>query len=317
MGGGQDKGDGSLRELKASDRQSVRAGWHRQTDRRGPFVTSEAKAALAPGQTAALAAEVLSALDERRQIESISPRHKGFDLEQAYRVTAAVCEMRKARGEKPIGRKLGFTNSNIWAEYGVYAPIWGFVYDSTVREVDPAGHEFQLSSVIEPRIEPEITLAFGRAPHPDMTERDILECIEWVAHGFEVVQSLFPDWRFSAADTVAAFGLHGALLLGPRHDVKAHNRDAWFEMLSSFEVSLQRNGTPIDRGHARNVLGGPLSALRNAVRVLDQDKANPQIFAGELVTTGTITRAFPMLRGEVWSTAFEGAPFEGLRLRLI
>ena len=42
---------------------------------------------------------------------------------------------REARGERPIGRKIGFTNRTIWAEYGVYAPIWGYVYDGTVREL--------------------------------------------------------------------------------------------------------------------------------------------------------------------------------------
>jgi hypothetical protein len=38
-----------------------------------------------------------------------------------------------------------------------------------------------------------------------------------VAHGFEVVQSIFPRWQFSVPDTVAAFGVHGALVIGPPH----------------------------------------------------------------------------------------------------
>jgi 2-oxo-3-hexenedioate decarboxylase len=48
-----------------------------------------------------------------------------------------------------------------------------------------------------------------------MDERTLLESIDWVAHGFEVVQSVFAGWQFSAPDAVAAFGLHGALLIGP------------------------------------------------------------------------------------------------------
>ena len=31
-----------------------------------------------------------------------------------------------------------------------------------------------------------------------------------VGHGFEIVQSIFPGWKFSTADTVGAFSLHGA-----------------------------------------------------------------------------------------------------------
>ena len=137
-----------------------------------------------------------------------------------------------------------------------------------------------------------------------------------MAHGFEVVQSLFPGWRFAPADTVAAFGLHGGLLLGPRHDVSDDNRELWYERLTSFRVALYRNGDLVDRGEAVNVLGGPLSALRNVVEVLANDPTNPPIAAGEFVTTGTITRAFRMAAGELWRSEFSGAPFQGICLRL-
>ena len=39
--------------------------------------------------------------------------------------------------------------------------------------------------------------------------------VDWVAHGFEFVQSIFPGWRFQAADTVADVGLHGRCFSGP------------------------------------------------------------------------------------------------------
>jgi 2-oxo-3-hexenedioate decarboxylase len=264
-----------------------------------------------------MAGEVMAALDGRKQIAPISKREPGFDLEVAYAVTARVLEMRRARGEKPVGRKLGFTNRNIWDEYNVYAPIWSYMYDTTVRHVDPAGAVFDLASVVEPRIEPEITLSLKRAPEPGMDEAALLECLDWVAHGFEVVQSLFPGWKFQAPDTVAAFGLHGALMLGPKHAVSAANAREWLARLTSFEVQLSRNGTVVDTGHARNVLGGPLSALRNVVEVLAKDKVNQPLAAGEFITTGTVTRAFPIAKDEVWSTEFSGAPFEGLTVRIV
>ena len=106
-----------------------------------------------------------------------------------------------------------------------------------MRRVDPAGAAFELASVVEPRIEPEITLALKRAPEPGMDEAALLECLDWVAHGFEVVQSLFPGWKFKAADTVAAFGLHGALMLGPKHAITAANSTEWLARLTSFELN--------------------------------------------------------------------------------
>ena len=52
----------------------------------------------------------------------------------------------------------------------------------------------------EPKIEPEIMFGFVAAPSPGMDDAALLSCIAWVAHGFEIAQSIFPDWKFSAAD---------------------------------------------------------------------------------------------------------------------
>ena len=70
------------------------------------------------------------------------------------------------------------------------------------------------------------------------------------------------------------------------------------------------------RGHARDVLGGPLSALRWLVEDLARRPEAPPLAAGEVVTTGTLTGAHPVAPGEVWTTAVTGAPLLGLTLRL-
>ena len=111
---------------------------------------------------------------------------------------------------------------------------------------------FSLAGLAEPRIEPEIIFKLATAPTPDMNEVALLEIIDWVAHGFEIVQSIFPGWKFSAADTVAAFGLHGALLIGPRYSIAAHAQD-WDRTLSTFEIDLKRDGAIADHGRAMNV----------------------------------------------------------------
>src|SRR5690606_20815510 len=132
------------------------------------------------------------------------------------------------------------------------------------------------------------------------------------AHGFEIVQSIFPAWKFTPADTVAAYGLHGALLIGPRHKVTAEG--GWALMLETFEIDLFRNGALADRGRAANVLDGPLHALRHLVELLAEDRVNPPLAAGEIVTTGTLTRALPVMDGETWHTVLTGVPLEGARI---
>jgi 2-oxo-3-hexenedioate decarboxylase len=254
-----------------------------------------------------LAAEILAALDGRRQTEPFTTRHPGFDLAMGYRAAAALRRMRLARGERRVGRKLGFTNRTIWDEYGVHQAIWGDMYDTTLRDATPGENVIDVSRLSEPRIEPEIAVGFKRAPEPGMDEAAILACLDWVAHGIEIVQSIFPGWRFAAADTVAQNALHGLYLLGPRVKPDA----GWLAALANFEIVLSRGDKEIDRGHARNVLDGPLSALKHAGTLMKGDPLE----AGEIVTTGVVTRAFPVAPGEIWSTRIEELPLEGLSVR--
>jgi 2-oxo-3-hexenedioate decarboxylase len=275
-------------------------------------MTSDNSNALAELQT--IAAEAFAALETGHQIPPFSARISAFDLDDAYRVTAAIRQMRETRGEMPVGRKIGFTNRTIWAEYNVYAPIWGYVYNRTVHNLAEIGNTFSLTGFAEPRIEPEIAFKLGLAPAPGMDETALLACVDWVGHAFEIVQSIFPGWKFSAADTVAAFGLHGALLIGPRHPIAAHAEDL-SRTLSTFEIDLKRGGTVVDHGRAANVLGGPLSALRYLVGILARDQVNPPLAAGEIVTTGTLTRALPVSAGQTWTTEVTGVALGGIGVR--
>ena len=263
-----------------------------------------------------LARRILAAAAAATSLTPITDARADFDLDDAYRVAARVIEARIARGERPVGWKIGFTNRTIWDEYGVHAPIWGPLYDSTVRAVEASGNPVpcSLEALVEPRIEPEIVLRIAQPPRPDMDERELLACIDAVGHGFEIVQSLFPGWRFKAADTVAAFALHGCYLHGPLLAISPSEREDWLARLSDFEMVLLREDREVDRGSSANVLGGPLSALKHFVRGLSGLEFPIGVRAGDLVTTGTVTRAFPVGPGERWSTEVVGLPLPGMHL---
>src|SRR3954469_18766703 len=244
---------------------------------------------VAPPDHEAIAAEAFEAMDGARQIAPFSARYHGLTLEDAYCLLDRLCEVRTARGERVIGRKIGFTNRTIWAEYGVYAPMWGFVFDATVRDLRPpcqaAQHPLTLALFAEPRIEPEIVFHLAAAPSPDMDEAALFGCIDWMAQGFEIVQSVFPGWKFTPADTVIANGLHGALLLAPRHPARLGRATDWVSNLACFEIDLLRDDAVVDRGHAANVLDGPLSALRHLVGLLARDPVNSPLKPRDKNTT--------------------------------
>ena len=267
----------------------------------------------------ALAAEMLAAHDHARPLAPIAARWPQFDVPAAYAVADRVHRARMARGWRPVGRKIGFTNFDMWARYGVRAPIWAHVYDRTVFDAAAQPVAGPLAAWCEPKIEPEIVFGLGRAPRADGDLDALLDCIDWMALGFEIVQSHAPGWRFTAADTVADCALHAALWIGARQPRAALGPDLRAQ-LESFSVRLMRTdggaARLVETGYGRNVLGSPLVALAHLVQTLAGQPHAAPLAAGELVTTGTITTAQTVAAGEQWDAHVDGVALQSITLRL-
>ena len=241
------------------------------------------------------------------------------DLGAAYQTALALRKLRQARGEQPRGYKIGFTNRQIWPLYQVWAPIWGTVYDRTL--VDSEGDsadagELSLDRLCQPRLEPEAVFSFKSTPATNASLDSLFEALDWVAPGFEIVQSHRPGWKFKAPEAVADGGLHARLVVGRRQRVSAIARDAaeLQAALASATVALQCDGAPIASGQGANVLGSPLEALLHFLTELRACPGAPDIQRGDLVTTGTWTDAFPVQAGQTWAANFS-APLLPLTLR--
>jgi 2-oxo-3-hexenedioate decarboxylase len=236
-------------------------------------------------------------------------------LDTAYASALAVRALRIARGEQPRGFKIGFTNRTIWPRYNVYAPIWGTVWDTTLQHcegTDKTEIAVALAHICQPRLEPEIVFGIGTKPAANATLDELFESIAWVAPGFEVVQSHLPDWKFEAADTVADSALHARLVVGARVPVNelASNANALDKLLAEARVTLYRDHQPVEEGLGSNVLGSPLRALHHFLTALHACPDAPGLEAGDVVTTGTWTDAWPLRPGERWQAHFSVAGFQ-------
>jgi 2-keto-4-pentenoate hydratase len=243
------------------------------------------------------------------------PQGCGLAVAEAYELALGVRQLRIARGEQPRGYKVGFTNRTIWERYGVYAPIWGTVWNTTLSFCEGEG-ELSLAGTCQPRIEPECVFGLKAAPPARASLDQLLACVEWIAPGFEIVQSHMPDWKFSAADTVADSGLHGRLLVGRRIAAAQLPRDAaGFEaQLAADRIALLKGQQCMDEGVGANVLDGPLHALSHFLAALRDCPGATDLQPGDVVTTGTWTDAWPVQRGEQWRAEF-GPPLAPLAVR--
>ena len=243
-----------------------------------------------------LAQEVIASRNAHATLPTFSGRFESFSLADGYAVALEVIAQRATSGDAPVGHKLGFTNTAAWATMGLEAPVWSRVYASTVRYAAGNRAALKLEGEHVCKIEPEIVFKL-RAPLPATDDPSaLLACVEWFALGFEVVQSRHPDWKFKPADAVADLVLHSALVIGEARTLEADTAKS----LAAFAVSLEQNGVEAATGKGTDVLGSPVVALGWLARLLNELKLEPAQ-PGEVVTTGTITPAMPIARGETWT----------------
>ncbi len=238
------------------------------------------------------------------------------DLANAYRTAFAVRDLRIARGERVAGYKIGWTNRAAWPRMGIDGPMWGTLHDATIVASDGEA-DVALAGMPSPRLEPEVVVGFARAPGADPSFDELFDCLDWIAPGFEMVQTHLPDWRYTPAQTLADSAVHARLVIGAHVPVRAiaANGGALADLLARAGVRLSENGAVMTQGVGANVLDGPLHALRGFVCQMAAMPGALPIRAGDVVTTGTWTDAQPLSAGETWRAEFD-APIGALEMTL-
>ncbi|MDH4151129.1 MAG: hypothetical protein OEW79_06720 [Betaproteobacteria bacterium] len=264
-----------------------------------------------------LAGELLAALDGGKTIASVGERNPGFDWEHGYAIAAEILALRRARGEKPVGRKIGFTNRNIWPEYGATAPIWAHVYDRTLIHARDQGATISLAGSAHPKIEPEIAFCLS-TPLPVGTNdpERILQSVAWYAPSFEIVDCHFTDWKFQPADAAADFSFHWKLVVGTPVPLVKDKIPFINKQLKSCGITLSQNDAVRDRGVGANALDHPCLALAFLADIIARQPRFDAPAAGEIITTGTLTTALDIHAGDTWSSRYDGLDgMAGLTLR--
>ena len=269
---------------------------------------------MSPQQIQSIARKLLDAHDRARLIPSIAAGDPDFDLDAAYLVAAELMRLRRTRGSRPLGRKIGFTNRSIWTLYGVDAPMWAHVYDDTVSYARDGRAEVSLAGTVSPRMEPEILFKL-RAPIPVgcSDAEQLLRSAEWYAHSVEIVHSHF-DWKFKLADATADWACHARLVIGEPQVIRDGDVPALARALPAIRAALLKGGVRQIEGSGANVLGSPAYALGFLADLLAEQAFMQPLAAGEVVSTGTITDALPVKPGETWSTEISGLPVQNLTI---
>jgi len=259
-----------------------------------------------------LAQELIAAYDSGLAVTTpLSSREGGFDLHAGYAVDAELRRLRRTSGRTTAGRKVGYANKAIWRALKVETLVWAHMYDDTVRFAQDNVASLPVGRMCSPRIEPEIVFHLKADPSVATT---VLEAVDWLALGFEIVDCPYPDWKFQPADFVAAAGLHRALIVGRPLVLDTANVPSIAEQLPAFDVTLARNGEAVETGSGRNVLRSPALCLAELAAAIARQPGAEPLAAGELVSSGTLTQSRPIAPGETWTATVDGLNLPRLTL---
>ena len=269
-----------------------------------------------PTDPKALAQELMAAHASRQPIAvPPSARDEGLDLATAYATDAELARLRRAAGRTTVGRKVGFANKAMWRVLKLETLVWSHMYDDTVQYAHGGEAMLAVARMYSPKIEPEIVFKLKRPLGDDEAEpAAVLDAVEWIAVGFEIIDCVFPDWKFQPADFVASFGLHAALVVGEPRTVTAAMIPALVDELPRFTLRLMKNDELVEEGSGKNSLRSPALCLAELAAAITRQPGAEPLGAGEVVSSGTLTASQFIAPGETWRAEVGGINLAPLTL---
>ncbi len=265
----------------------------------------------------ALARELLSAYENDRMVPVPPSARPGFDLNTAYEVEATLKRFREAAGHRPAGRKVGYANKAMWRVLKLETLVWAHMYDDTVHYSNNNSATLTLPHRRSLKIEPEIVFGLKQPITSEgLDATAALESIEWLALGFEIIDCPFPEWKFQPSDFVASFGLHAALVIGERLQIRPDMIATLADQLARFKVRMSKSGELVEEGSGRNSLRSPALCLAELGAAIVRRFPDEPLSTGEVVSSGTLTAGHLTDKGDLWTAEIEGLSLPALTLRL-
>lgn len=233
---------------------------------------------------------------ERQAIPPLKTAHPDMTMADAYRIQIANVEARVKGGARIIGKKVGLTSKAMQQFLGVSEPDFGHLFADMLFDQEDV---LPKSAFLQPKIEAELAFIMGETlTGPGITTADVLRTAAAVVPSFEIIASRIADWKIKIEDTIADNGSSAALVLGS----KLTPVDALD--LKYVGMVLERNGQILDTAAGAAVLGHPAQAVAWLANKLGG--MGISLGRGEIVLAGSLTKAFEVAPGDVFTATFGG-----------
>jgi 2-keto-4-pentenoate hydratase len=212
--------------------------------------------------------------------------HGITDVADAYEVQRTYVYLQtQMGGTAPVGYKIGLTSKRMQEMCGIDSPLAGVVLSDRVHR---SGASLSASAYGRLGLEFEIAVRLKHDLHPDgavPTLAEVADAIEAVCPAIELIDDRRADYRaLDVLSVIADNAWNAGIVLG-------EFVQPWPD-LAAVEGIVAADGTVLDRGFGRDVLGHPFHPVAWLAGHLAAQGA--RLRAGDIVMTGSlVTTKFP------------------------
>ena len=222
-------------------------------------------------------------------IEAVSAQYPDADIEDAYRISQAVTDLKVANGRIIKGHKIGLTSKAMRSLSGATEPDYGTMFDDWFLL---EGGTVPRSTMNSPLVEVELAFVMKRDLRgPSVNVADVIAATDFVVPAIEIVD--LRQHRGGATmlvNSIADAAACGFVILGGR-PFSLGDID-----IREVGATLSINGDIEESGMARAVMGNPINAVVWLINKLAEYGVGVE--AGHTILSGSFIKAIPFKVGD-------------------
>jgi 2-oxo-hept-3-ene-1,7-dioate hydratase len=247
-------------------------------------------------QVAGAAAALYEAEVDNEPITPISEQYPDADIEDAYRISTAVTELKLKAGRVVKGHKIGLTSKAMRSLTGATEPDYGTMFDDWFLL---EGGKVPRSTMNRPLVEVEVAFVLREPlPGPGVNAADVIRATDFVLPCIEIVDTRQKGrGPTPLVDSIADAAACGRVVLGGR---PARLTDIDVRRVGA---SLSINGSVEESGVASAVMGNPINAVAWLANKLHEYGVTAE--AGHVILSGSFIKAIPFQVGDTVVALFD------------
>ncbi len=225
-----------------------------------------------------------------------------LNVVQGYELQSAVAELRRRRGERIIGYKVGCTSPKIRAQLGIDHCVTGRLYDS---ERHSSGATLSRSQYANLAIEGELAVELSHEPtESDFSGVSVPTCVTRVTPVIELHHHVLRGQRPSAGELIAHNAIHAGFVAGcgiPPEDA-----------LGDPSLAIFADGRMLEECEGPTLIQTIRSSLRWLMEIVRE--RGDKLSAGQIILTGSIPSLIPI--GADCRIRVDAPPFGNVEVNL-